>query len=351
MNPELLVQTYGADSSGMVCGFLFSSTRAGQSIDAADAANWLRAHETPGVTGATGPSGEPGEFIWLHFNLAHSASERWIRAHLDLPETFFDALREGSHSTRIEQADGALRAVVNDVMFNLEFIPSEIATLWIHANRRVIVTARLKPLRSVDRLRASVRDGELFRSPAELLVHLMRDQADLLVQIVRRTSADVDRIEDRFLSQRPTQSRLDLGAMRRTLTRLQRMLAPEPGAIFRLLARPPRWLHPDDVQDLRESTEEFSVVISDVAGLIERVRLLQEEIISRLEEQNNRTLFTLTLVTVLAMPINIVAGFFGMNVGGIPLAENRHGFWVMVILVAGFTGLAGWWAFSRRRER
>jgi zinc transporter len=236
-------------------------------------------------------------------------------------------------------------------MFNLEFIPSEIATLWIYANQRIIVTARLKPLRSVDRLRASVREGEVFRSPAELLVHLMHDQADLLVQIVRRTSADVDRIEDRFLSQRPTQNRIDLGAMRRMLTRLQRMLAPEPGAIFRLLARPPRWLHSEDVQDLRESTEEFSVVLSDVAGLIERVRLLQEEIISRLEEQNNRTLFTLTLVTVLAMPINIVAGFFGMNVGGIPLAENRHGFWVMVLLVAGFTGLAGWWAFRRRRER
>jgi zinc transporter len=58
----------------------------------------------------------------------------------------------------------------------------------------------------------------------------------------------------------------------------------------------------------------------------------------------------LTLVTVLVMPINIVAGFFGMNVGGIPLAENKHGFW-MVLLVAGFTGLTGWWAFRRRRER
>ncbi|MGF6958403.1 hypothetical protein QFZ97_004333 [Paraburkholderia youngii] len=102
-----------------------------------------------------------------------------------------------------------------------------------------------------------------------------RDQADLLVQIVRRNSADVDRIENRFLSQRPTQNRLDLGAMRRTLTRLQRMLAPEPGAIFRLLARPPRWLYVEEVQDLRESTEEFSVVLSDVAGLIERVRLLR----------------------------------------------------------------------------
>lgn len=345
MKSELLLQTYGSDSSGIVCGFIFSPTQPGRPISADDALEWLHAQQSAGA----GPHTD--EFIWLHFNLAHSASERWMRAQLDLPETFFDALREGSHSTRIEQADGALRAVVNDVMFNLEFIPSEIATLWIYAHERIIVTARLKPLRSVDRLRASVKEGEVFRSPVELLVHLMRDQADLLVQIVRRTSADIDRIEDRFLSQRPTQNRLDLGAMRRMLTRLQRMLAPEPGAIFRLLARPPRWLHAEDVQDLRESTEEFSVVLSDMAGLIERVRLLQEEIISRLEEQNNRTLFTLTLVTVLAMPINIVAGFFGMNVGGIPFAENHHGFWVMVVLVACFTGLTAWWAFRRRKDR
>ena len=45
--------------------------------------------------------------------------------------------------------------------------------------------------------------------------------------------------------------------------------------------------------------------------------MLQEEIAANLNEQSNRTLFTLTVVTVLALPINIIAGFFGMNVGGI----------------------------------
>ncbi len=105
------------------------------------------------------------------------------------------------------------------------------------------------------------------------------------------------------------------------------------------------------MQELRESTEEFSLVLADLAGLVERIKLLQEEITSRLDEQNNRTLFTLTLVTVIALPINIVAGFFGMNVGGVPLAENKHGFWLMVLFVTMFTGLAAWWAFWRRGDR
>lgn len=340
MKPEMIVQTYGADTSGIVCGFRFTPDSVGEPITADFAAECAAHGEAP-----------DNEFLWLHFNLAHSVSERWMRAHLALPETFYEFLREGSHSTRIEQQEGTLRAVVNDVMFHQNLETSEIATMWVYVDHRLMVTARLKPLRSVDTLRESVRQGGRFRSPAELLIHLLHDQADLMMQIVRRAGTDFDLIEDRFLSERPTANRAQLSTMRRTLTRLQRMLAPEPGSIFRLLAKPPAWLLPEDVQELRESTEEFTVVLADLSGLVERIKLLQEEITSRLDEQNNRTLFTLTLVTVIALPMNIVAGFFGMNVGGIPLAENRHGFWLMVMFVASFTALAAWWTFRRRGDR
>jgi hypothetical protein len=64
-------------------------------------------------------------------------------------------------------------------------------------------------------------------------------------------------------------------------------------------------------------------------------------------EQNNRSLFILTIVTVLALPINIIAGLFGMNVGGIPLAEHPGGFWMVVAIVASFTGIAAYLAFRK----
>lgn len=341
------ITTYGADFSGLICGFRFLPGEPGQPISCDDVLEALRRARTP----TEPPHEDDKAFYWLHFNLAHAAAQPWLRSNLDLPDAFFEMLVEGSHSTRIEQQDGALLAVVNDVMFDFELTPSQIATLWSYTHERILVTARLKPLRSIDRLRGYVRNGETFRSPAELLIHLMRDQADLMVEIVRRSSVDVDRTEDAFLASRRPKSRHDLAAMRRILVRLQRMLAPEPGSVFRLLARPPRWLQAPDMQDLREATEEFTLVLGDMAGLVERIKLLQEEIAARLEEQNNRTLFTLTLVTVLALPINIVAGFFGMNVGGIPLAENRHGFWLMVLVVATFTALLGWWVFRNRGDR
>ena len=54
---------------------------------------------------------------------------------------------------------------------------------------------------------------------------------------------------------------------------------------------------------------------------------------------------------MLALPINIVAGLLGMNVGGIPLAQHPHGFVTVVMIVLLFTGVAAWFAFRGRRRR
>src|SRR5262249_40114733 len=123
MTLNLAPTTYGADRSGLVCGFRFAPDKPGIAVDTDTAAEWLGECQNE----AKASSAHQGEFLWLHFNLAHVSSERWMRTHLDLPDTFFEALREGSHSTRIEHQHGALLAVVNDVMYDFEQTPSEIA--------------------------------------------------------------------------------------------------------------------------------------------------------------------------------------------------------------------------------
>ena len=89
-------------------------------------------------------------------------------------------------------------------------------------------------------------------------------------------------------------------------------------------------------------------------ALSERVKLLQEELIAQVNEQTSRTLFVLTVVTVLALPINLIAGLFGMNVGGIPFSQFRHGFLLVVVVVAIITALLAYIAYralGRQRER
>jgi zinc transporter len=243
-----------------------------------------------------------------------------------------------------------LVAVINDVAYEFSFDPSEIESLWVNVGPRMAITARVHPLRSIDNLREAVKNGLAFASSVQFLDRLLQDQGDVLVRIVRQATRQVDDVEDKLLVGRLGDRRSELSLLRRVLVRLQRLLAPEPGALFRLLRQPPPWIREGDLDDMRQATEEVSLVLRDLAALQERIKLLQDEIAARVGEQTNKSVFTLTVVTVLALPINIVAGLLGMNVGGIPLAQNPEGFVWIVAIVVTFTALAGWWAFHRNKD-
>ena len=334
---------YGSDRNGLIWAYHFAPGLAPQEIDSDAAALWVE------------PPSASADFVWLHFSLSNAAAERWLRQMLQLPAAYYESLRESVGSTRLEEAGDALVAVIHDVLFDTANLDSSsVSTVTLCVTPRMVVSARLRPLRSLDRLRAAVRAGQTFRSTAELLAHLLRDQAEVLVGIVRQSTARVDTIEDTLLASRIAVTRGELSTLRRTLVRLQRLLAPEPAALFRLLSRPAAWINEKDTQELRQAAEEFSAAVADALALAERVRLLQEELIAQLNEQTSRTLFVLTVVTVLALPINLIAGLFGMNVGGIPFSAFRHGFLTVVTVAASLTALLAYLAYRTigpRRDR
>ncbi|MDO5640069.1 MAG: transporter [Neisseria sp.] len=326
----------GSADEALICGYVFADGVAEPLSALQQALDVLQA----------GGSG----FVWLHLGLGNAQINDWLQSHLSLPETFYDNLQEHGDATRIEREEEALIATINDVLFDFDYDADDLATLRMVLLQNLVVTARRKPLRCTDRLRTDIRNGYIPETPIQLLAHLLDDQAEELSDIVQSLVRQTNSIEDRILANRIGRSRAALGNMRRLLVRLRRMLAPEPNALFRLLSSPPDWVSRDDVQELREATEEFASVVQDITSLNERIKMLQEEITAIINEENNRSLYVLTIVTVLALPFNIVAGLFGMNVGGIPLADAGDGFGLIVLALLGFVAVAWWWLWQRGRR-
>jgi zinc transporter len=330
--------TSGSEQDGPIWGYHFVPNQPAQSISSEAAIEFLT---------ASGPC-PPNEFLWLHFSLSHAASEPWLHRYLTLPDAFYESLKSDVDATHLEQDADSLVARIHDVLFDFTF-DAPVATTTLCVKPRVLVSAHARPWRSIDELRAAVQAGQVFRSPIEILARLLRDQANVLVDIVRKSKKRLSPMEELLLAKRISVSRSELGSLRRMLVRLQRLLAPEPAAFFRLLNQPPGWISQDELQNLQQAAEKFSSAISDTASLVERVKQLQEELAALVSEQTNRTLFLLTMVTVLALPINLVAGLFGMNVGGIPLNQHPYGFVLVLSPLLILTAILAYWAFVRRR--
>lgn len=320
---------YGADAHGLICGWVRLADGRHEPIDGAERAlPWLASADAA--------------FVWLHFNLSHAGALPWLQRHAGLSDDFFDDLDQGSRASRIERDGATLFGVINDVTFDFGFEASDLATLWVSVARRLVVSARRQPLRTIDRLRTQIKRGDMPATSVGLLEQLLRDQADELQRIVRRAAGRIDDIEDQLLAGRLRQHGGELSRLRRVLVRLQRLLAPEPSALQRLITHPPDWVQPHEVDALRGASEEFAWVLRDIGTLHERAKLMQDEATGRVAEATNRSLFTLTMVTVLALPINLMAGLMGMNVGGVPLAAHAHGFWWMLGLIGAVTAGLAW---------
>ena len=64
--------------------------------------------------------------------------------------------------------------------------------------------------------------------------------------------------------------------------------------------------------------------------------MAQEELNARLSEQMNQTIFMMSIVATIFLPLGLLTGLLGINVGGIPGTENESAFWMVCALLAGF---------------
>ncbi|WP_028222425.1 CorA family divalent cation transporter [Paraburkholderia oxyphila] len=328
-----------SDSLPLNRGYVFSANGVGHKINANEARERLMDLDS-----------EAAGFVWLHFHNVPAVLSGWPTQLAKLPPGFGDTLREGLRSTRVEHVRQNLIAVVNDVDYDFERKgPIKVATLWISVGARCLLSVHSLPLRSVDQLSCEVEAGVAFSSPMALLVRLMQGQADLLFGIVRSATQTANEVEI-ALRTGTLPKRSSLGGIRRDLVHLRRLLAPEPAALFRLINRPPRWVRDEDVQSLRQSAEEFSLALRDMASLQERIQLLEEEIAAKVAEHTNRSVLILTAVTVIALPINLISGLLGMNIGGVPFRHTENGFSIVFLLSTVLTSLSAWLIFRKKHD-
>jgi zinc transporter len=307
-------------NQGLICGFRFPQQAPAIEIPASEVESALA--RADGI-------------LWLHFNANHTGVRRWLARTDILPPAARAPLEDREHRVRVEALGAGVLAIVNDLTFEGDGDPDEVATLWAYASPQLLVTARAHPLRNLDRLRSAARDGLRADSGFELLARLFAYQAEALESLIKHASAAIERVEDHVLSGGVSEQRESLGRARRMVVHLHRHFAPQRLAMTRLLARPASGFDQTGLANMQAAADELGFLLDQLAGLQERAKLLQEELSSRVNEATSRSLYVLTIFSVVFLPMNLVAGIFGMNVAGLPGLDGDSSFyWAMLAIIA-----------------
>jgi zinc transporter len=99
------------------------------------------------------------------------------------------------------------------------------------------------------------------------------------------------------------------------------------------------WLSEQHGRSLQESINHVTRFVEDLDSVRERAQVVKDELANSLAEKLNKNLYVLAVISAVFLPLGFLTGLLGINVGGMPGADDRSAFWLvcamlMMIVVA-----------------
>ena len=280
-------------------------------------------------------------FRWLHLNLADQRAWRWLDTQSGLPHSSLAPLHAGDGTPRFEVAEGALMLTLQDFERDIGVaMINRIGALYVLMRPGLLITARARPLRGADLVRARLERGPPVGDGAEALSMLLDTHVEGLGALVADLATQLlDAETEMLVSDRPPDTR-ELIAARRLSAQLHRLSGGLRGTIARM-ERESR-LPPELTTMARDLLPRILSVDADIVAAQHHLRQLRDELDLQAAQRTNQNVYLLSVLTALMMPATLVTGFFGMNTGGLPFAQGAYGT-VMATLVALLAGAATYW--------
>lgn len=319
-------------SDGLVCAYHLDGQGGGREITWADVEAW--------------PSGLSG--LWVHLDRKSERAAHWLRGSAGLDPLVCEALLAEETRPRVAALGKGVVLILRGVNLNPGADPEDMVScrIWVEADR--VITLRHPRIMAVQDIRDGLATGKGPRTPVDFIVELSGHLIDRVGPVIDGLEDGIDDIEETILDLPSRELRGKLADLRRQAIGLRRYLAPQRDVMARLATDPNALFDERHRLRLREVGDRLLRHVEDLDAARERSAVTHEEIVGRISEQMNSTMYVLSLVAAIFLPLGLITGLLGINVGGIPGAETPWAFAFVCALLVCLAGLQ-FWLFRRKR--
>ncbi|MEZ4502615.1 MAG: zinc transporter ZntB [Dehalococcoidia bacterium] len=297
-------------SDGLVAAYVLDGEGRGQPISWGGLSDWRPEHGT----------------LWVHLDRLQERAARWLMRESGLAPVVAEAVMAEETRPRVDSFDSGLLLVLRGANLNPGAAPEDMVSLRIWADEHRVVTVRGRRVMSVEDVREALARGHGPSNSGQLLTALLSQLTDRLEPVVSELDDVVDELEERATEAADSSLRRELSVARRRVIALRRHMAPQRAVTLRLQSEPVDWIADLDRLHVREAHDQLTRYLEDLDEARDRATVTHEEITQRVAEDTNRTIYLLSVVATIFLPLSLLAGLLGMNVGGIPGGSESWGF-------------------------
>ena len=289
---------------------------------------------------------------WIHIEEPRLAHREWLEQRFGFHPLDFEDVYSRNQRPKLDPYDDYIFIVLHFPIFEKATGRLLSAELDLFIGPDYLVTlpdTALPPLNAMfERMstREDLREQTFSKGSGYLLYKIVDTNVDAAFPMLRKMGNKLDRIEDDIFEGRSSEIVRDISNAKQEILNFRKIVRPQRAVLRDLERTKQRYL-----------AEELEVYFDDISDAAERIWDTLEnykEVVDGLESTNesvlshrlNDSLRVLTAVSVILLPLTLIASIFGMNVE-VPGEGQLTAFWVIMALMAAL--LVTLVAYFRRR--
>ncbi len=291
---------------------------------------------------------------WVNIERPGALERAWIDEHFDFHALDLEDVLSRNQRPKIDVYDDYLFIVLHFPIFDPAAGRLGAGELDLFVGPGYLVTIPNQPLQPVEylfercRAKEELREQLFSRGSGYLLYRLVDDSFDYCFPMLRKIGNKLDALEDDIFEGRSEEVVRDISNAKQEIINFRKVIRPQRPVLRDLEKVKQRYLAPNlDLEiyfdDIVDAHERIWDMLKNYKEVVEALAETNESVISH---RVNDILRVLTSISVIVLPLTLLASLWGANVG-VPGEHDLTGFW---ILLGGMVGiLVGLVAYFRRR--
>ncbi len=274
---------------------------------------------------------------WINVERPGALERAWLEEHFDFHALDLEDVLSRNQRPKIDVYDDYLFIVLHLPVFDRAAGRLGAGELDLFVGPDYMVTIPNQPLQPVEylfercRSKPELREQLFSRGSGYLLYRLVDDSFDYCFPMLRKIGNKLDALEDDIFEGRSEEVVRDISNVKQEIINFRKVIRPQRPVLRDLEKVKQRYLATDlDLEiyfdDIVDSHERIWDMLENYKEVAEALEETNESVISH---RLNDILRVLTSISVVILPLTLIASIWGMNVK-VPGQDNLSGFFVII---------------------
>jgi zinc transporter len=266
-------------------------------------------------------------YVWTHLHVHQAGGRDWLTKEARLEARVVSALMAVETRPRILITEAGFMIILRAMNLHEGEDPEEMISLRMWIDDRRVITTRLRDIKAVEEIQASMTAGESPVSPDEFLRRITSRMFARMEPFLEDLEDNVAALEGQVTSEPDSDLCSNTSMIRKRVAIFRRYITPQKAVLQKLHEHPISCVCSEQQRNFGEELDRVTRYGEELDELSARMQILNEELRNRHAERLNDLAYLFSIVATIFLPLGFLTGLLGVNIGGIPAQQNPYAFW------------------------